>query len=217
MSIDTDSFFPSLAIALVLMSRAVDTLSITLVLLLNVGYIYIVAVLNAYIRGGSAMDIIVREYKKNDTSQMIEIWNEVVDSGIAFPQIERLTGIEAGDFFSGQSFTGIAENVDTNEMLGLYILHPNNIGRCGHISNASYAVKSAARGLQIGEKLVKHSMEKAKELGFNILQFNAVVKTNYNAINLYEKLGFVKLGAIPNGFLIKDGYYEDIIIFYRVL
>ena len=26
-----------------------------------------------------------------------------------------------------------------NQVLGLYILHPNNIGRCGHIANASYA------------------------------------------------------------------------------
>ena len=31
-----------------------------------------------------------------------------------------------------------------------YILHPNNIGRCGHIANASYAVSSKSRGLHIG-------------------------------------------------------------------
>ncbi|HHT96476.1 MAG TPA: GNAT family N-acetyltransferase, partial [Clostridiales bacterium] len=30
-------------------------------------------------------------------------------------------------------------------------------------------------------------------------------------------LGFVKLGIIPNGFLLKDGRYEDIIPHYRVL
>lgn len=163
------------------------------------------------------MNIIVRGYTDNDFGQMIEIWNEVVDSGVAFPQIERLTEIEAGSFFSGQSFTGIAENIDTHEILGLYILHPNSIGRCGHISNASYAVKATARGLHIGEKLVIHCIEKGKELGFKILQFNAVVKTNHNAVHLYEKLGFVKLGTIPSGFLMKGGSYEDIIIFYRLL
>lgn len=127
---------------------------------------------------GSTMNIRIREYSENDIVQMIEIWNEVVDSGIAFPQI---------------------------------------IGRCGHISNASYAVKSSARGLNIGEKLVKHSLDKAKGLGFKIIQFNAVVKTNYNAIKIYEKLGFIKLGVIPNGFLMKDESFEDIIIFYRCL
>ena len=63
-------------------------------------------------------------------------------------------------------------------MLGLYILHPNNVGRCGHICNASYAVDSKSRGLHVGETLVRHCMRKARELDFRILQFNAVVKSN---------------------------------------
>ena len=39
---------------------------------------------------------------------------------------------------------------EDGRVLGLYILHPNNVGRCGHIANASYAVSSAARGKGIG-------------------------------------------------------------------
>ena len=112
-----------------------------------------------------------------------------------------------------QSFTGVAEN-ENGEIIGLYILHPNNVGRCAHICNASYAVKADLRGQHIGEKLVKHCMKTAKELGFKILQFNAVVKTNTAALNLYNKLGFVKLGVIPNGFLMPNGTYEDIIPHY---
>ena len=163
------------------------------------------------------MKIIIREYSEKDLEQMTEIWNEVIDSGIAFPQTEKLTKHEAAKFFAGQSFTGAAENADTHEIVGLYTLHPNNTGRCGHISNASYAVKSTARGMRTGEKLVIHSIEQSKKLGFRILQFNAVVKTNYNALKLYEKLGFVRLGTIPGGFLLKNGEYEDIVLFYHTL
>ena len=163
------------------------------------------------------MEIIIREYLEKDLDQMTEIWNEVIDSGIAFPQTDKLVKQEAVTFFAGQSFTGVAENKDTHEILGLYTLHPNNVGRCGHLSNSSYAVKSTARGLHIGEKLVVHSIKKSKELGFKILQFNAVVKTNYSALKLYEKLGFVRLGTIPGGFLMKNGEYEDIILFYHDL
>ena len=73
------------------------------------------------------------------------------------------------------------------------------------------------RGRHIGETLVTHCMKKGKELGFRILQFNAVVATNGYALRLYEKLGFVRLGTIPGGFLMKDGHYEDIILHYHVL
>ncbi len=54
-------------------------------------------------------------------------------------------------FFAGQTFSAIAEDVDTGKVYGLYILHPNNVGRCSHICNASYAVRQDARGLHIGE------------------------------------------------------------------
>ncbi len=163
------------------------------------------------------MNALIRKYTVNDIPQMIDIWNEVVESGIAFPQTDALTAQNADALFSEQSFTGVAYGEGTGEILGLYILHPNNIGRCGHIANASYAVKSAARGLHIGEELVRHSLQKGKELGFRVLQFNAVVKTNFGAIHLYEKLGFVQIGVVPGGFLMKDGRYEDIVLFYRTL
>lgn len=58
--------------------------------------------------------MIIREYTQNDISDMIRIWNEVVE--------------------------------EDGVILGLYILHPNNVGRCGHICNASYAVSSEIRG-----------------------------------------------------------------------
>lgn len=163
------------------------------------------------------MGIVVREFTCEDIPAMIIIWNEVVEDGIAFPQIELLNKKSGKDFFASQSFTGVAIEQETGKMVGLYILHPNNVGRCGHISNASYAVKGDERGKKIGEVLVLHCIAKAKEIGFKILQFNAVVRTNTAALRLYEKLGFVRLGVIPNGFLMKDGSYQDIIPHYYVL
>ena len=163
------------------------------------------------------MTIQIREYEKTDVNEAVKIWNQVVEDGEAFPQMEFLTEKSGDEFFREQSFTGIAYDEEAGETAGLYILHPNNIGRCGHICNASYAVKKGMRGHHIGEKLVIHCMRKGKELGFRILQFNAVVASNRYALRLYEKLGFVRLGTIPGGFLMKDGHYEDIIPHYHVL
>lgn len=163
------------------------------------------------------MNIKIREYQISDTAEAIFIWNQVVEEGRAFPQMEALTKISGQKFFQEQSFTGVGYEEETGKIVGLYILHPNNVGRCGHICNASYAVRQDIRGQHIGEQLVIHCMEKAKKLNFRILQFNAVVSSNTAALHLYQKLGFVKLGVIPQGFLMKDGTYEDIIPHYRIL
>ena len=159
--------------------------------------------------------MIIREYIPEDIETMIRIWNEVVSDGIAFPQEETLDMESGVEFFSSQSYTGVAE--EDGIIYGLYILHPNNVGRCGHICNASYAVSSDARGRHIGEQLVIDCLKKGKQLGFRILQFNAVVESNVHARHLYERLGFTQLGTIPGGFRMKDGHYENICQYYREL
>ncbi len=157
----------------------------------------------------------VREYSNNDLDGIIRIWNEVVEDGIAFPQEDLLDNESGAEFFASQSYTGVAE--EDGVIYGLYILHPNNVGRCGHICNASYAVSSDARGRHIGEQLVKDCLRKGKELGFRVLQFNAVVESNTHARHLYERLGFTQLGTIPGGFRMKDGHYENICPYYKKL
>lgn len=158
-------------------------------------------------------NIVVRKYGADDIPAMKDIWNEVVDEGNAFPQEEDLTDEGAKDFFAQQTYCGVAVGED-GKIYGMYILHPNNIGRCGHIANASYAVSFESRGLHIGEKLVRDCVVQAKAHGFGILQFNAVVATNIHARHLYERIGFKQLGTIPGGFRMDDGHYEDICPYY---
>lgn len=163
------------------------------------------------------MKLQVRKFEEKDLPEMIRIWNEVVEDGIAFPQEELLTLETGREFFESQTYTGVVQDKETEEICGLYILHPNNVGRCGHICNASYAVSKALRGRRIGELLVTDCLEQGKAHGFRVLQFNAVVRTNTSARRLYEKLGFQQLGVIPGGFRMKDGHYEDICPYYHEL
>lgn len=163
------------------------------------------------------MDINIRAYQEEDLPEMIEIWNQVVEEGVAFPQEEPLTPQAGKEFFASQTYSAVAVNTDDGHICGLYILHPNNIGRCGHICNASYAVRSGSRGQHIGEKLVTHCLAQGRQHGFLVLQFNAVVSTNIHARHLYERLGFIQLGTIPSGFRLKNGRYEDICPYYHTL
>ena len=155
----------------------------------------------------------VRAYQDGDLPEMIRIWNEVVEEGIAFPQEDDLDETSGTAFFAEQTYAAVAE--EDGRICGLYILHPNNVGRCGHICNASYAVSSESRGMHIGEKLVRDCLAQARRQGFRILQFNAVVESNLSARHLYEKLGFQQLGTIPGGFRMKDGHYENICPYFH--
>ena len=161
------------------------------------------------------MEVTVEQYQKEDLAELAAIWNEVVDEGEAFPQMEDLTVDSAEIFFGNQDYVGVARA--DGRIQGLYILHPNNVGRCGHQANASYAVRSQARGMQIGESLVRDSLVQAKKLGYRLLIFNAVVKGTERAEKLYHKLGFVKIGEVPGGFLTKNGAYQDTMMFYHLV
>jgi L-amino acid N-acyltransferase YncA len=141
----------------------------------------------------------------------VAIWNQVVEDGVAFPQTQPMTPEEGARFFEEQTLTAVAVDEGNGAVLGMYILHPNNIGRCGHIANASYAVERSARGRGVGEALVRDSLKQAKAHGFTVMQFNAVVATNTRALRLYEKVGFTRLGVIPKGFRLPDGTYADIV------
>ncbi len=171
----------------------------------------------------SRNSITVRAYTEADLPAMISIWNEVVEDGEAFPQVEPLDEKSGRAFFAEQTHCGAAvlrEDNDRERVVGLYILHPNNVGRCGHIANASYAVERTYRGLDdlhAGEKLVSDCLDEARKAGFTIMQFNAVVESNIHARHLYERFGFIQLGTIPKGFLMKDGHYENICPYYLEL
>ena len=77
------------------------------------------------------MAIAIRTYQPEDVPALVEIWNEVVEQGIAFPQKAPLTNQIGAAFFAKQSCTAAAYDTETAEIVGMYILHPNNVGRCG--------------------------------------------------------------------------------------
>lgn len=122
------------------------------------------------------MNLQFKSFTDEDTAQAIAIWNQFVTDGVAFPQTETLTLQTGKAFFKVQTYTGVAYQADTGQIVGLYILHPNNVGRCGHICNTSYAVDSHFRGQHIGEKLVRHSMGLLKNQDLEF--FNSIPLSN---------------------------------------
>jgi len=161
------------------------------------------------------MELCYREPGEQDLEQITQIWNEVLEAGDAFPGEAPLSAREMRELLAQQTKTVCAYR--DGQVAGLFVLHPNNIGRCSHVANASYAVDSRQKGLGIGKRLVELSLEAARDCGFRGIQFNAVVAGNAVALAIYNHLGFSRVGTIPGGFRLKDGRYSDMHILYRAL
>lgn len=157
----------------------------------------------------------IRVYSSEDIPRMTEIWNRIVKTGKYLPQDQELDFDSAKTFFGTKDHCGVVA-VD-GRVEGLYILSPNNIGRCGHICDATYCVDMGMANKGLGGLMVDDSLIQAAEKGYRIMQFNAVVQDNASAIHLYEKKGFRRIGTVPGGFKDVNGEYCTVVLFYHEL
>ena len=159
---------------------------------------------------------VIRPAKKDDREAIWTIFQEVIQGGdtYVFPEDTPKNELEKL-WFAPYMHTYVYE--EAGQILGSYIVKPNQPGRGSHIANASYMVTAATQGRGIGRKLCTHSLQLAKDHGFHGMQFNIVVSTNAPAIALWKKLGFEVIGTTPKGFDHRELGLVDTYIMYREL
>lgn len=86
------------------------------------------------------------------------------------------------------------------ETVATFWLRANQPSLGSHVGNAAYMVAPAAHGKGIGRQIAEWSLDEARRLGFTAMQFNFVVKSNANAVALWQKIGFEIVGEIPDAF-----------------
>ena len=64
--------------------------------------------------------------------------------------------------------------------------------------------------------MLAFSLEEAKRLGFEAMQYNFVLANNTRAIDTWLRAGFAEIGRIPDAFRHCDAY-TDALILYRAL
>ncbi len=158
----------------------------------------------------------IRKTIGSDFDKVWEIFSNVIKTGDTYvfnPNTPK-NDLKKHWFASHMDTYVIEEN---EQILGTYIIKPNQIGLGSHIANCSYMVSPNAQGKGIGKKLCEHSIETAKENGFEAIQFNIVVSTNSGAIALWKKYGFEIIGRTPNGFKHSKLGLVDTYIMYKNL
>lgn len=161
----------------------------------------------------------VRPATVDDWSAVWSIFRRVVASGDTYtfpPDIDeaaaRSAWLHVGE---GRTVTYVAE-ID-GAIVGTALVKPNLPGLGDHVANAGWMVDPDHAGQGIGRRFANTVIDRARDLGFDAMQFNAVVATNEPALALWRSLGFELVGTLPKAFRTGDGGRTDLHVMYRHL
>lgn len=155
-------------------------------------------------------------FKEEDEESFYAIFRHVVDAGGQFPYTCHSKEEFYKQFFTIHSHVYVCHSFK-GEVVGGFYIKPNPSGKLSQMANAAYMIREGYRGQGIGKLLVKASLNFAKKLGFEAMQFNKVFSENHAAIKLYQNLGFDVIGIIPKAIENLDGSYQDGYVMYRKL
>ena len=162
-------------------------------------------------------DIQIRAATENDFNAMCSIFQTHVAEGETYAHGPGTSRDECWDYWFGSAASSFVAVRGQERILGMYKLQPNQVGRGGHVANASFMVSPNARGVGVGRMLGEHSLAEARRQGFLAMQFNYVVSTNNAAIHLWKRLGFSIVGTLPKAYRHRRLGYVDAYVMYRLL
>jgi len=158
----------------------------------------------------------IRKAANQDKPAVWQIIKSVISGGDTYVFSPDSTEEEMTTYwFSAEKHVYVAE-LD-GEIVGTMWLKANQPGLGSHVGNAAYMVSPNAKGKGVGRKMAEFSIEEARRLGFKSIQFNIVVKSNENAVKLWQSVGFEIIGEIPDAFNHSKNGMTNAYIMYRKL
>lgn len=162
------------------------------------------------------MNVHIRPATHEDRDSIWAIIQPVIQAGNTYtfdPESSREDML--GYWCARDKHTYVAEY--DGRITGTFILKDNQPGLGNHVANASYMTHPEAEGQGIGTKMAMFSINEARRLGYQAIQFNIVIKTNTRAIGLWKKLGFIVIGEIPKAFRHPEFGLTNALIMWREL
>ena len=160
----------------------------------------------------------IRRANESDFEAIWPIFREVVERGDTYAFDPETTRAEARSIWMSDGvMTYVACDDGDGEVVGTYILKPNQPGLGSHVANAAYMVRADAQGRGLGRAMCEHSLGEARKAGFLAMQFNMVVSTNEAAVGLWKKLGFSVVGTLPKAFRHRRLGLVDAYVMHRFL
>ena len=163
-----------------------------------------------------SVDLTIRPAEPKDEDAIWAIFHEVVQRGDTYTQAPDTSREEAMAFWFAP-LNRVFVACQEEEVVGTYILKPNQPGLGSHVANAGYMVRGDTQGQGIGRAMCEHSLEVARQAGFEAMQFNIVISTNTGAVKLWQSMGFKIVGTLPKVFRHTQLGLVDAYVMHRFL
>lgn len=160
--------------------------------------------------------MLIRKALARDEDAIWAILEPVIRAGETYPLPRDMDREHALTYwFSVGHEVFVAE--DSRAVVGTYFLKANQKGGGAHVANCGYMTAPHATGRGVARAMCAHSLERAKERGFQAMQFNFVVSTNERAVRLWQCCGFEIVGRLPRSFAHPTLGFVDAYVMYRQL
>jgi GNAT superfamily N-acetyltransferase len=142
----------------------------------------------------------IREATEQDWPRIYPFWAQIVEAGETYAYPLGLGPDAARALWMEQPPGLTVVAVEGDEILGSAKMGPNRPGRGAHVATGSFMVDPRRHGRGVGRALGEYVVEWARRSGYHSIQFNAVVQVNAAAVHLWQSLGFVIIGTVPEAF-----------------
>lgn len=142
----------------------------------------------------------MRPASERDWPHIYPIFSAIIAEGRTYAYPENLSSEQARTYWMQKPPGLTVVAVEGETVLGTAWMGPNRPGRGSHVATASFMVDPRQQGRGVGRALGEYVVDWARTEGYRSIQFNAVVETNKAAVHLWQSLGFVIIGTVPEAF-----------------
>ncbi len=145
--------------------------------------------------------MITREARPDDWPAVWRFLSIVLAAGDTYTTPRDVTSDEArAEWLAPPPNDATVAVTEDGAVVGIAKVRPNLPGAGSHVANASFVVDPEVSARGTGRLLGEAVLDRARDLGYSAMQFNAVVETNTRAVRLWESLGFAIIGTVPRAF-----------------
>jgi ribosomal protein S18 acetylase RimI-like enzyme len=160
--------------------------------------------------------IVIKQATDQDHDAIWAIIQQVIAGGDTYAFSPDSSREKMLDYWCGADKHTYVATIN-DQVVGTFILKNNQPDLGAHIANASYMTDPAARGQGVGKAMGLFSLDEARRLGYRAMQFNLVVATNTQAVELWQKIGFTIIGEIPEAFQHREKGLVNAFVMYQQL